>query len=503
MTQIISDPTRRLGGLALALFDGSAALHRLPDKARRILQAAAVYYAAGRQIDPARPGRAGRDLALAAPLDDFTPGAQALIACAVALQRDKVRPQREPAFLALGSKNHKLARGLAALLQAAIVLDRRSARLNAVRAHGERTTLALAGPGGAVERDLADSLWAELFGPIDVETASSDADDQPDAVLAVSGWDPTISVALPILSPGQRTLLDGGELIGEGARRVLRHFFDKMLAREDGVRKGEDEEDVHQMRVATRRIRASLQVVEPIYERDLVRRYRRGLRRMAEALGAVRDCDVFLSHVERYRATLPDDQRAGLDPLVEAIGTRRADARAELLDDLDRGDYRKFKRSFAEFLTTAGSGLIAQQDHSPAPRVRDFAGSAVWRRYEQWRAYEVAMAHPDDELLHQARIAGKRLRYTLEFFADALGPDVELTLAPLASLQENLGNLQDAVVARQRIHAFGLGANEAVQAYLRARDAERAAQLDGARGLWALVAGADYRLRLAELLAQL
>src|SRR5215212_5482664 len=48
-------------------------------------------------------------------------------------------------------------------------------------------------------------------------------------------------------------------------------------------------EDVHQMRVATRRLRASLQVVEGVYDPKLIRRYRRGLRQIAESLGAVRD----------------------------------------------------------------------------------------------------------------------------------------------------------------------------------------------------------------------
>src|SRR5205085_10726241 len=79
----------------------------------------------------------------------------------------------------------------------------------------------------------------------------------------------------------------GGEPIAEAARRTLRRFFDKLLAREDAVIKGEDIEDIHQMRVATRRLRASLQVVTGVYDPKLIRRYRRGLRRIAERLGAV------------------------------------------------------------------------------------------------------------------------------------------------------------------------------------------------------------------------
>ena len=69
---------------------------------------------------------------------------------------------------------------------------------------------------------------------------------------------------------------------------------------------------------------------------------------------------------------------------------------------------------------------------------------------EQWRAYETILPGAADEMLHQARIAGKRMRYTLEFFADALGRNVEQVLAPLIDLQECLGALQDVVTARAR-----------------------------------------------------
>jgi CHAD domain-containing protein len=499
-------PDRRLCRLALALFDGTAALHHQHRASRRLLLVAAGYYAAGRRIDSARADRAGRDLALAQPLANFTPDEQAIIACAVALQRDKLRPQREPAFLRLDPKDQKLALRMAAILHVAAEIERRTTgELCVVHVHDDQTTLVLDGPTGSLKQaDLSDELWRDVFGKLSVETGEQPSDEptQPLDTSSEEGADALAAIALPTMSRGQLALLDGGEPIAEGARWVLRRFFDKLLAREDGVRKGEDDEDVHQMRVATRRLRASLQVVEPIYERKLVRRYRRGLGRMAESLGAVRDCDVFLMHVADYRDGLPAEQRAGMQPLLDALTAQHDKAREQLLEDLERRGYRKFKHAFAAFLTTPGAGLAAQPEHA-ALRVRDFAGSAIWRRYEQWRAHEVALAQPADEALHQARIAGKRLRYTLEFFADALGPNVEQVLAPLTALQENLGSLQDSVVARQRIHALGLDEHAAIQAYLHARDSEHAAQLAELPQRWEAVAGAAYRQQLLELIVNL
>jgi CHAD domain-containing protein len=62
------------------------------------------------------------------------------------------------------------------------------------------------------------------------------------------------------------------------------------------------------------------------------------------------------------------------------------------------------------------------------------------------------------------------LRYTLEFFADALGPNVNQALEPLMDLQETLGKLQDAVVARDHIRTLGLTDDAGAQEYLAALD---------------------------------
>jgi CHAD domain-containing protein len=295
----------------------------------------------------------------------------------------------------------------------------------------------------------------------------------------------------------------GGEPIAEVARRTLRRFFDKLLAREDAVRKGEDIEDVHQMRVATRRLRASLQVTAGVYDPKLIQRYRRGLRRIALSLGAVRDGDVFLEHVTAYQSGLPEAGRAQLDPLIAAVSAERAQARKQLLADLHSKRYHKLKRDFAAFLTTPGAGLGEPPELGIVERVRDFAGSAIWRRYELWRAYEVVLPNATSETLHQARIAGKRFRYTLEFFADALGPNVEQALTPLIALQENLGALQDGVTARAHVATLGLADDPGTQAYLAAREHDRDALLAELPRLWEKVASATYRRRLFEMIVKL
>lgn len=503
MAQTTSARGRHIPALALTLFDQAAEAHGLPPRARLLLQLAAGCYAAAAQAGAERPDRVGRDLALAAPLGGTDSDDQAVVAGAVALQRSKVRPQREPALIHLDPKDQRLALRLAALLRLAEAIDTEAGGAPLVQVQGGATTVVLGGeraPEIAIGADERADLWRAAIGPLDVRIGTPD--DAPAPALADAG-DAQPAPELVARAAAVAQNISGGEPVSEGARRALRRFFDKLLAREDAVRKGEDPEDVHQMRVATRRLRAALQVLEGVYDSEMIRRYRRGLRRIAEPLGRVRDQDVFLAHVLAHREALPAEERAALDPLVAAIAAAREQARAALLAELGSRRYLRFQRRFAAFLTTPEVGALAPADHSPPPRVRDYAGSAIWRRYEQWRAYEVALADPSDELLHQARIAGKRLRYTLEFFADALGPSAEQALAPLGALQESLGHLQDGVVARAHVEALEMSGDPGAQAYLAAGDAERAQHLAEFPRLWEKVASATYRRRLSEMIVKL
>jgi len=496
---------QRIQILALTLFDHTGAAHRLPAQNRRLLQLAAACYNAARQSDAARPDRAGRDLVLAASIPDLTADDQAIVACVVAFQRSKVRPHREPAFLRLGKKDQQTALGLAAILWLAAALDVEPAYGLRIQVDGGATTLIVDGEraaevaSGAHER--AD-LWRDRIGTLTVRVAELNEFDSAEGTADGHEAAPALDLVLTV--PVAPDHASGGEPLAEAARRQLRRFFDKLLAREDAVRDDdEDAEDVHQMRVATRRLRASLQVVAGVYDPMLIRRYRRGLRRLAQSLGTVRDGDVFEEHVIAYRDARPQDERAGLEPLIVAVATERAQARQALLDDLDSKRYGKLKREFAAFLTTPGAGVLDPPEPGIRERVRDFAGSAIWRRYEQWRAYEVALPNATNQALHQARIAGKRLRYTLDFFAEALGPQVEQALNPLIALQDNLGALHDGVVARAHVAALGLADDPGAQAYLAASDAEHDAHLAEMPRRWEKVGSATYLRRLFELLVKL
>ncbi|MGQ9827928.1 MAG: CHAD domain-containing protein, partial [Roseiflexus sp.] len=411
------------------------------------------------------------------------------------MTRSKVRPKRDPAFIRLSESDRKVALHLGAILRLAVALaDHGITNLTVTHANG-LVALALATENDNTPEAVAaySDLWREHIGPITF--ARLEHDTLPP--LPIEPLDPAYATLI------QTDGLKGGEPLAEGARRVLRRTFERLLARLDAVEKDEDPEDVHDARVATRRLRASLQVVEGIFDVDLLRKLRRGLRQVARSLGVVRDYDVFLESVCAFRDQLPEDRRAIMTPLIDAIGAARAPARERMLADLTSKRFERFLCTFAAFLTTPDAGVVDQNETGAPTRVRDFAGSSIWRRYEQWRAFDAVLDGAPDEVRHMARIAGKRLRYTLEFFADALGPNANQVLEPLMDLQETLGKLQDAVVARDHIRTLELTDDAGAQEYLAVLDAEHDRLLTDFPRLWAKVDSATYRRRLFEMIIRL
>ena len=477
--------------VALALFDGATSAHGLPARFRALLALAEACYAILRLAAASQPAHPSHDLVVELPIAGLSADERLIVACALAFQREKVSPNRDLAFRRLDEHNQRATRRIAAILRVATALGDSLPGSVQVRTDGDGVTAIVGGERAAEHAAAAEAragLWRSEIGPLLVRAA------EPGEVPPAE----RNGAAHLAASHGA-----GGEPVAESARRSLRRLFDKLLAREEAVIADEDIENIHQMRVTTRRLRASLQVLEGVYDHKLIRRYRRGLRRIAQALGAVRDRDVFLEHLVAYRDEVLEERRAVLEPLMAAVEAERAQARSALLEALGSKGYSKFKREFVGFLILRGTGELPPPALGITQRGRDFAGSAIWRHYELWRAYETVLPGGSDENLHQARIAGKHLRYTIEFFADALGLNVKKMLAPLIALQECLGTMQDAVTARQHIAALGLADDPGAQEYLAAREADRAQQLVELPGLWEHVASAAYQQRLFELIARM
>ncbi|MBN1889732.1 MAG: CHAD domain-containing protein [Thermoflexales bacterium] len=261
-------------------------------------------------------------------------------------------------------------------------------------------------------------------------------------------------------SPG----LETDDTMAEAARKTLYYHFQRMVYHEPGTRRGEDIEELHDMRVATRRMRAAFRVFDGYLDPETVQPFLKGLRRAGRTLGAVRDLDVMREKTDAYLATLPPSRLGELDPLLAAWQVEHDRARQAMLSYLDSRAYQQFKERFGAFLQTPGAGAslrndvpISSPEGEPRPyRLRHVAPVALSQRLADVRAYDEWVSGPDVPLarLHQLRIACKRLRYTLEFFREVLGAETKMLVDELKAIQDHLGDLQDAVVASNLLRDF-------------------------------------------------
>ena len=298
--------------------------------------------------------------------------------------------------------------------------------------------------------------------------------------------------------------------VAEAGRKVMRFHLARMLAREAGTRDGHVAQDLHAMRVATRRQRAAWRVFGASFRLKRTKRYRTGLREIAARLGAVRDLDVLLEAADMYRADLPVTEQQALEPLLAGWRSHREDARVLLIRELDSDGYRRWVDDYRDFVRTDGAAVLPVSPTQPH-RVRDTAASRIWTAYEQVRGYEAVLRWADVETLHELRIAGKWLRYTLEFVREALGDDATPLIARVTALQDHLGLMNDADVSASMArtflveHAGDLSALEsaAIGRYLVSHERE-VARLRRTVGVpWRGVAGIGFRRGLGRVVAGL
>ena len=261
----------------------------------------------------------------------------------------------------------------------------------------------------------------------------------------------------PDLGP---TEVSESSAMGEVAFAVLRRQLAVVREKEPGTRLGEDPEELHDMRVATRRLRAALSLFADVLP-VRARVFREELGWLGRVLGAVRDLDVQLEGLADMAAATsgwsagarPEDH----DPLAELSALLERDrdsARAEMLSALDSVRWERLAK-----------GLTAMVQQGPArrsvatrlPAVIGMPDLVVARHDKVAKAGKRAKKSGVVSDFHRLRIACKRLRYALEFSSDVYGGRTVRYVRQLTSLQDELGLMQDAEVASIRLADLATG----------------------------------------------
>ena len=243
---------------------------------------------------------------------------------------------------------------------------------------------------------------------------------------------------------------DESATIGTVAVAALRRQFSALLDQEPGARLGEDPERLHDMRVASRRLRAALSLFSEVLPPGVVA-LRTELRWIGGVLGPVRDLDVQLEQLDGWRSSLPEADRSALDGLDILLEEQRAEARATMLEALDSRRYESFVNRFGRALRARPPRNSALWS-SPA---RHVAPALIEARFRAVRKAADRLG-PDSQAgdYHRLRIHGKRLRYALEFFTELYPKPTPALTKRLAALQDILGLHQDADVAGARLRGL-------------------------------------------------
>jgi triphosphatase len=232
--------------------------------------------------------------------------------------------------------------------------------------------------------------------------------------------------------------------LGELAYAVLRRQLAELTQKEPGTRLGEDVEELHEMRVATRRLRAALDLFAEVLPLR-ARTFRSELGWLANVLGAVRDLDVQL---EAQAAMVEPGHEALWADLTALLEGERETAQVELLSALDSARWDRLRNGMTA-MVQQGPHRRSTATRLPAlAAVPDLIGS---RHGAVVKAARRAKRSGEAADFHRLRIRCKRLRYSLEFSAELYDGRTKPYTRQLAKLQNHLGLLQDAEVAVNRL----------------------------------------------------
>jgi CHAD domain-containing protein len=236
--------------------------------------------------------------------------------------------------------------------------------------------------------------------------------------------------------------LGGAATAGDVVRRALSTSVIRLIRHDPGVRLGVDAEDVHQARVATRRLRSDLRTFRPLLDEAWAEGLRDDLRWVGGELGSVRDAEVLRDRLKAAATTLPaSDRRSALAIVAPLVGQVRS-ARRHLLIAIDTDRYIEV---IDHLVAAARTPVLTEMASSPARDVLPGLVRKPWRSLKSGAI--AARGEVPDEQLHDLRIRAKRCRYAAEAAAAATGKNAAKFAREVAALQEVLGELHDAVVA--------------------------------------------------------
>ena len=248
----------------------------------------------------------------------------------------------------------------------------------------------------------------------------------------------------PVHAPSNGEQKPAGDLgLAAHLGQVVHRRLGQLVENVDFGEKEDSVEALHDLRVASRRLRAFIHLFEPMLDPAIVQHVAKPLRRITRAAGVLRDMDVEIAHLqERVSVQTTDAARAALEHMLERVCERRAEAQP-----------RAEKRIRKVRLDDVSVGMSAALGETVAglPASPEEAAKLVWGLLEPL-VEDLEANEPEvgsvasAEALHQLRIRFKKLRYALELVAPLLGSSQREIIKQTESFQELLGTHHDLFV---------------------------------------------------------
>ncbi len=238
---------------------------------------------------------------------------------------------------------------------------------------------------------------------------------------------------------------------GAVGKQTVNKLFRQVLENITGTRQGSDIEALHDMRVASRRMRAALGVFKECFPKRYRTVVEEEIRGITQALGQVRDQDVFVDFLQNSKPGLP---KQNIRWLIDREKQIREGARIVMLNALDRfeeSDIVCRVETLVEHarLTKANSKKLKKNQFGRQ------AYDLVVPRLQTLCSFDNIITNPEDVTgLHAMRIAAKKFRYTLEIFAPCFGEALQQCLLQLKTLQDYLGKVHDYDVWSAKLAAY-------------------------------------------------
>jgi CHAD domain-containing protein len=261
--------------------------------------------------------------------------------------------------------------------------------------------------------------------------------------------------------------------LGDCAYQAIEKNFHKTIKWEKLVKKDEDPEALHQMRVGMRRLRTAVSGFG-LYLNLPKTASERNIGKIAKILGNLRDLDVLKEIIENnYQPHLIQQEQVSLKIAFSTLSKQREVAVADVQKTFKDEIYKSFKDGFQQWLEKPNYqplALLPIHQFVPdllLPEISKFLlhpgwmigteiGEAAAITASEWtpEQLETYLKH-DGENLHDLRKQAKRVRYQMELFTELYGADFNEHISQVKIIQEMLGNLQDSMVLTEWLgHIF-------------------------------------------------